>query len=252
MEPTADGLTNEDDAAHGQKRGRHTSEKIKPIAPYDVDSMRAAGKCIDRQTGRRVSAGDLETYRGALAQYHLYPESKFLNGRRSDRGLTARRHVKVSIGDIHYIGKEANELEEQVFLGFDPEAQPDYGMESGAYSELRTTVQDAVSNYKLAAISDATGISVRYLQKIRGNVANVTLATLRKIERALPEIGASQSEKLTLEQRWRDWARTECARIGLRPFAERLGVDHSNLAKIIAGERPIPRRLMIRFMKLHR
>lgn len=99
--------------------------------------MKAARNCIDRQTGIRIPIADLETYRGALAQYHLYPESKFLNGRRLDRGLTERRHVKISIRDIHYIGKEANELEEQIFLGFDPEAQPDYGMEIRGL--LRTT-----------------------------------------------------------------------------------------------------------------
>jgi hypothetical protein len=72
----------------------------------------------------------------ALAQYHLYPESKFLNGRHRDRGPTQRRHVKIGITDIHYIGKEANELEEQVFFGFDPEAQPEYGMEDEAYPRL--------------------------------------------------------------------------------------------------------------------
>jgi hypothetical protein len=116
--------------------------------------MKAARQCIDRQTGKRVSAGDLETYRGALAQYHLYSESKFLNGRRLDPGLTVRRHVKINARDIHYIGKEANELDEQIFLGFDLEAQPDYGMESGVNDELRSTVQDAVNKYDLLAISE--------------------------------------------------------------------------------------------------
>jgi DNA-binding Xre family transcriptional regulator len=120
-------------------------------------------------------------------------------------------------------------------------------MESGAYTELRTTVLAAVNNFDLPAISEATGISVRYLRVIRGDAANVTLATLRKIERAVPEIAASHSKKLTLEQQRLDWARAECDRIGLRPLAKRLRVDHSNLAKIIAGERPIPKRLLVKF-----
>ena len=250
IDPTADGLSNEDGAAHKRKKRRRPSEKAKPVAPYDTDSMKAAGKCIDRQTGARIPMADLETYRGALAQYHLYHESKFLNGRRLDSGLTARRRVKIGIRDIHYIGKEANELEEQLFLGFDSEALPDYGMEAGAYAELRDTVQAAVNNYELPAISQATGISVRYLRDIRANISSVTLGTLRKIERAIPEITASQSEELTSGRQWRDWALAERYRIGLRPLAKRLREDPSNLAKIITGERAIPQRLLERFAKL--
>jgi hypothetical protein len=252
IDPTADGILNEGNGADGRKRARGASEKARPVAPYDNDSMKAARKCIDRQTGIRVPVGDLETYRGALAQYHLYPESKFLNGRHLDRGLTTRRHVKISVRDIHYIGKEANELEEQLFTGFSPDALPDYGMESEAYAELQTTVQGAVKEYELPTISKATGISVRYLRAMRDDVTNVTLATLKRVERAIPEIAASQSEKLRSEQQWLDWVRAECGRIGLRPLAKRLREDPSNLAKLIAGERSIPRSLLIRLAKLER
>jgi hypothetical protein len=125
---------------HRRKRRRNKLSAIRPVAPYDSDPIKAAKKCFDRQTGKRVSMDDLESYREALAQYHLYPENKFLNGRHRDRGPTMRRHVKIGITDIHYIGKETNELEEQVFLGSDPEAQPDYGMEREAYAKLLSDV----------------------------------------------------------------------------------------------------------------
>jgi hypothetical protein len=52
-----------------------------------------------------------------LAQYHLCPEAKFLNGDFCDRGLTERRHVIAT--QLVHIGKEANKWEEQHFLGED-------------------------------------------------------------------------------------------------------------------------------------
>jgi hypothetical protein len=58
--------------------------------------------------------------------YHLHPESKFLNGDYVDRGATHRRYVHVA--SIRNIGKEANEWEEQVYLGFDEDEQIDYGV----------------------------------------------------------------------------------------------------------------------------
>jgi hypothetical protein len=60
-----------------------------------------------------------------LAQYHLRPESKFLNSNFCDRGRTERRHVFAT--QIVHIGKEANKWEEQYFLGEDGEAEIDYG-----------------------------------------------------------------------------------------------------------------------------
>ena len=55
------------------------------------------------------------TYAEALAQYHLRPEAKFLNGDFCDRGRTERRHVIAT--QIVHIGKEANKWEEHYFLG---------------------------------------------------------------------------------------------------------------------------------------
>ena len=65
------------------------------------------------------------TYAEALAQYHLRPEAKFLNGDFCDRGRTERRHVFAT--QLVHIGKEANKWEEQHFLGEDDEAEIEYG-----------------------------------------------------------------------------------------------------------------------------
>ena len=52
----------------------------KPVAPFDSDPAKAADTCFDRDTGIVVPPSVLKTYKDALAQYHLRPEHKFLNG----------------------------------------------------------------------------------------------------------------------------------------------------------------------------
>jgi hypothetical protein len=89
--------------------------------------MRKATRfAFDRETGNPVKANTLATYAEALAQYHLRPEAKFLNGDFFDHGRTERRHV-VAVQILH-IGKEANRWEEQYFLGPDDEAEIEYGV----------------------------------------------------------------------------------------------------------------------------
>jgi hypothetical protein len=112
------------------KRGRKPKIRTpKPIAPFDKDVSKASANAFDRETGEPIARSEIKTYREALAQFHLSPESKFLNGEPFDRGRTERRHIKASA--IACIGKEANRWEEQFFVGFDESAEIDYGTEPG-------------------------------------------------------------------------------------------------------------------------
>ena len=216
----------------------------KPVAPFDANPREAAKQCFDRETGKPIKVDVLETYREALAQYHLYPENKFLNGQYRDSGPTQRRHVKIEITDLHYIGKEANELEEQVFLGFDPETQPEYGMEAEAYAKLLETVQEFLKAHKLAAVSSATGISTRYLRAMRDGQPNVSPEILKRIENAMPVIAAADAAEREKEQELLDWARAERDRVGLNGLARRLRTDAANLAKTLNGKRALSKPLL--------
>jgi hypothetical protein len=89
-----------------QVKRRKAIPPAKPIAPYGRDVTQAAKGSFDRDTGKPIEPALLKTYRMALAQYHLSPESKFLNGEPYHRGLTRRRHVEAV--SIDHIGKEAN------------------------------------------------------------------------------------------------------------------------------------------------
>ena len=109
------------------KRGRPRKQSdIKPVAPFDRNIGHAAKAAFDRENGRAILAERLMSYAEALAQYHIRPEAKFLNGDFCDRGRTERRHVFAT--QIVHIGKEANKWEEQHFLGEDEEAEIEYGV----------------------------------------------------------------------------------------------------------------------------
>jgi hypothetical protein len=120
-------LTETYDEPWSPQRGRpRKPSPTRPVAPFSRNISEAAETAFDRETGKRIEPGSLVTYAEALAQYHLRPEAKFLNGDFFDRGRTERRHV-VAVQILH-IGKEANKWEEQYFLGPDDEAAIEYGL----------------------------------------------------------------------------------------------------------------------------
>ena len=121
-----------DAAQWGQpKPGRPRKQlDAKPIAAFNRNIREAAKGAFDRETGKPIPATELKTYAEALAQYHLRPETKFLNGDYCDRGRTERRHV-IATKFLH-IGKEANKWEKQHFLGEDEDAEVEYGVDPRA------------------------------------------------------------------------------------------------------------------------
>jgi hypothetical protein len=147
------------------KRGRPRKQSdLKPIAAFNRNIREAAKGAFDRETGKPISATELKTYAEALAQYHLRPEAKFLNGEHCDRGRTERRHVIAS--QIIHIGKEANKWEEQHFLGENEEAEIEYGVDgSGRSLDIRVQAMCDAIGERVAA--QRIGISRTALRRAR-------------------------------------------------------------------------------------
>jgi hypothetical protein len=139
------------------KRSRKGGDFPRPIAPYARDPSRAAKECFDRLTGDPIATDRLKTYAEALAQYHLHPEAKFLNGDFLDSGPTERRHIRVTA--VRAIGKEANRWEEQFHLGYDPEAQIEYGMTEDDIAGVRARVCAGAHAYGQRRLAAAAGVS---------------------------------------------------------------------------------------------
>jgi hypothetical protein len=149
-----------------QKKGprRKAPSAPKPIAPYNTDIMQAAKNCFDRETGKPISPEKLRTYRESLAQYHLSPESKFLNGDYLDQGPTIRRHVEAT--EVHHIGKEANHWEEQFYLGFDEEEQIEYGAAPNESKKIFEALRKNIKKTGQREVARESGISRRTLSRV--------------------------------------------------------------------------------------
>ena len=153
------------DAAQWARPKRGRPRKLldaKPIAAFNRNIREASKDAFDRERGKPVSATELKTYAEALAQYHLRPEAKFLNGEHCDRGRTERRHVIAT--QLVHIGKEANKWEEQHFLGEDEEAEIEYGVADGTTS-IDATIRDLCGKLGERGAAKSLGISRTALRR---------------------------------------------------------------------------------------
>ena len=144
-------------------RGRPKKQSdVKPVSPFNKNIREAAKAAFDRESGKPVAASLLMTYTEAVAQYHLRPESKFLNGDFCDRGRTERRHVVAT--QILHIGKEANKWEEQYFLGEDEDAEIEYGVDQSDGS-LDAAIRELCDRFGERVAAQNLGISRTALRR---------------------------------------------------------------------------------------
>lgn len=216
---------------HSTER-RRSAKRPKPISPYDQDHAKAVASAFDRQSGEAVPATALKSYGEALAQYHIQPESKFLKADYLDRGVTTRRHVRMTA--TRHIGKESNDWERQAVLGWDAEAQPDYGIGDGDRSRLAETLAAFVADVGLAKAATALRTNPARLKSILlGTSVRGAERLLQSIAAHLPaalEIHATDHLNREVE---RQALRQTVEREGLRETARRLGIDPSNLRRKI-------------------
>ncbi|MBL0924296.1 MAG: hypothetical protein IBJ12_07500 [Sphingomonadaceae bacterium] len=200
---------------------------VKPTAAYDTDYAKAAASAFCRESGEPVPSELLKTYAETLAQYHLHPESKFLNGSYTDNGKTMRRHVRMS-GTCN-IGKESNDWEQKSILGISNAADPIYGCHPERIDDLQL---------ELARLRAVFGKC-----KIRMN-GRTDLQRLRFLSRSNNKTGRTMEENLSLFALVGFFRRQELLRKneieiriklvskhGLRETARMLGTDPSNLRR---------------------
>jgi hypothetical protein len=177
-----------DEEGSDKRRRRQRADLPRPVAPYNSDPARAAENCFDRLTGEPVPADRLKTYAEALADYHIHQETKFLNGEYIDRGPTVRRRVRVA--GVRYIGKEANRWEEQFYLGRDPEAQIEYGMDEESRDEFLARLSEAEKMYGQRNLSKTAGVAREQLRVIQKGGAQPRPKTVAKLLRAISVLAA--------------------------------------------------------------
>ena len=153
-----------------------------------------------------------------------------------DTGFTQRRHV---IADcIHNIGKEADNLEEQLEHGLDPESGTDYGIGLGGERITLHSIRSQFQSANIQRLSSASAVSRQHLIAIRDGKKTPTRNTLKKIVLGLRRLETGDEAKQVEIQELLDWARTERNRIDVRKLAKLLKIDHSTLAQVLNGMRP--------------
>lgn len=162
------------------------------IAPFDRSPRSAISKCFDRGTGRPIDPSLLKTYRQALAQYHLHPETKFLGGGYLDHGVTRRRRIVAS--SVECIGKEANRWEEQAYLGLDPGAQIMYGQAPDARLERIERLRSATRCYSVRNLARRAGIDPRTLSRFRSGRVTPHDSTLDRVGRAVSRLAQATAK----------------------------------------------------------
>ena len=228
------------DLAAGTKR-RPKARQLKPAAAYDTDHAKAAASAFCRDSGEPVPPELLKTYADTLAQYHLHPESKFLNGSYGEKGTTLRRHVQMS-GTFN-IGKESNDWETQAVLGFDPDAAPDYGITQNDQVAMVTRLHVLSKSLGAGKLAIALGISPAKLRNIISNKSNprrsVSTISVKLI------LALEKDAEIAAEQKQSEWLELDIAvqRESYRETARQRGIDPSNLRR---------RLKMLRMLELRR
>ena len=98
----------------------------RPAAPYFKEPNEAKNHAFDRERGGDIPASWLKSHARSLVRYYLHPETKFQGGDFDQRGPLKRRHVFALAQQS--IGKEADNIEENEFIGEDADP-PHYGVE---------------------------------------------------------------------------------------------------------------------------
>ncbi len=206
---------------------------IKPVAPFAKNPAKAIAQCFDRVTGEKIKSNQLKTNHDSLAQYHLHPETKFLNGDYTDSGKTQRRHIIVK--SVQYIGKEANKWEEQFYIGLDPEAQLEYGICPERKNEMMQYIMQGVKMHGAKKTAEVSKLSERQVLRVgMGETTPSDKAFMRLYAAAKALEGVSESEE-SLRLRIKDMIKEK--RVSIRALAEKHGIDHSNLTKALSGKR---------------
>jgi DNA-binding phage protein len=191
--PALDWTEFSDEKGPGKRHRPDRGDLPRPVAPNNSDPARAAENCFDRLTAEPVPADRLKTYAEALADYHIHPETKFLNGEYIDRGPTLRRHVRVA--GVRHIGKEANRWEEQFFLGLDPEAQIEYDGGPEATEQARIRICAAAATFGQRQLARTSGLAREQLRAILKGEAQPRPKTIAKLLQAISLLGAEVQEK---------------------------------------------------------
>lgn len=207
-----------------------------PIAPYDLDPKKAAREVFDRRhRDLKIPSRWLMTYAEALSDYHLQPETKFFGGeKRGNSGRLSRRHIIVTSAQA--IGKEADGWEEQLYVG-DDDAAIIYGLTPHARAAHVETIRIARKKFSVRKFTKAAGVTDRTIAAAVSGQNLVSDQVLSRLAGVAARLWLGLEAYTAEEAVLCDWAWEQSILEGLYSFADRVGVDGSNLSKAIKSRK---------------
>jgi hypothetical protein len=208
----------------------------KPVAPFAKD-VTTIKNIWDRETGADVEPDWLRTYAEVLRTYPFHSESKFLDGERNRRGATGRRHIR---GDLVWnIGKEGDRFEEDGSLGAQDDPAVPYGLTPSHRAAAIEVVREAKARFRVRALRKAAGVSDNTIKRALGADTDIDDRALVKMRNGAARLWAADAARAKEDAALLAEMRDRATEIGVPALAAELGVDASNLAKVLAGARAI-------------
>jgi len=213
-----------------------TTRDPAPVAPFDTNPARGAESAFDRRTGKPVPKSWLKTYARALAQYHLHPEPKFHGGDDwTGSGELERRRINV-IG-VRHIGKEADNLEEAYYLGETDDNAIEYEAPLTNPTEMIAVIGGAKRLHGVRALRSRAAVSDHTLKAALSPERSATIAQMNALYRAALALNAENAARQRETAELIEWAKVQSEAEGVKAFAARVGIDASNLGKVLRGVR---------------
>jgi hypothetical protein len=181
----------------------------RPAAPYFKRPSEAKDHAFDRERGEAIPGSWLKSHCRSLVRYHLHPETKFQGGDLDQRGPLTRRHVFALARQS--IGKEADNIEENEFIGEDT-GPPDYGVVQHDRVALATAIFVMQKRYSISdrRLLEEAKVSHHTLTGLREGkrIADASLMKLFRAAEALRQeadpVAVGRDKALEELQRLRD------------------------------------------------
>ncbi len=89
--------------------------------------------------------------------------------------------------------ERADRLEEQFYLGLDPEAEVDYGLDPKQEASFPERLSQAIEAYGVGAVAKASGISRQHLSRIAKGGAKASSKLRSKLTCAILQLDSGNS-----------------------------------------------------------
>src|ERR1700722_9903367 len=215
----------------------------RPAAPYFKKPSEAKDHAFDRERGDAIPASWLKSHARSLTRYHLHPETKFQGGEYDQRGPLKRRHVFALAQQS--IGKEADNIEENEFIGEDADP-PHYGVYLTDRAAVAAAVLDIQKRYGIRdrPLLEEANVHHHTLAGLREGkrIADISLMKLFRAAEALRQ--EADPKAAAMDKALKDLRRLRDKVGGRNKLAKLLGVTGPYIGRVLSGEKPMTEELV--------